>query len=139
VAAPAAETAAFAVLTGSLLMSPMVKFALPFALLLAVRPAEAQLLGSLWETRVTLTRADLDMIQATLAHKIHGKPAGTSASWTDPASGNSGRIKLLQVSDRQGQRCEQIEYRNYPPEKWRPPDHFVLTSCRQPDGSWKLS
>jgi surface antigen len=120
-------------------MSPLVKFVLPFALLLAFQSAEAQLLGGLWETNVTLTRADLDMIRTTLINKIHGNPSGTSAAWSDPASGNSGTIKLLNVSERQGQRCEQIEYRNYPRDKWRPSDRFVLTSCRQPDGSWKLA
>jgi surface antigen len=122
-----------------MLMSPMVKFAVPFALFLAVPPAQAQLLGRLWETNVTLTRADLDMIEAALAHKIQGKPAGTPAAWSDAASGNSGAIKLLKISERNGQRSEQIEYRNYPPEKWRPSDRFALTSCRQPDGVWKLS
>ena len=120
-------------------MPPIMKRALPLALLLAFRPAEAQLMGPLWETNVTLTRADLNMIRATLASKIHGRPAGTSAAWSDPASGNSGTITLLKISERQGQRCEQIEYRNYPRETWRPADIFVLTSCRQPDGTWKLS
>jgi surface antigen len=115
------------------------KFALPLALLLACRPAAAQLMGNLWETNVTLTRADLDLIRATLANQIHGRPAGTSAAWRDPASGNSGKITLLQVSERQGQRCEQIEYRNFPRDSWRPADRFVLTSCRQSDGSWKLA
>jgi surface antigen len=122
-----------------MLMSPIAKFVLPVALLLAFQPAQAQLLGRMWETSVTLTRADLDLIQQTLAQKIHGKPAGTKASWKDPSSGNSGTITLLKVIAQHGQRCEQIKYRNYPPETWRPSDHFVLTSCRQPDGSWKLS
>src|SRR6516225_536293 len=62
-------------------MSPIVKFALPVALLLAFRPAAAQLMGPMWETNVTLTRADLDLIEATLHDKIHGRPAGTSAAW----------------------------------------------------------
>jgi hypothetical protein len=119
-------------------MPPMMKFALPLALFLACGPAWAQFLGPLWETNVTLTRADLGMIRATLAGSIHGRPAGTAASWSDPSSGNSGTITLLKVSERLGQRCEQIEYRNYPRETWRPADIFTLTSCRQPDGTWKL-
>ena len=77
-------------------MPPMMKFALPLALLLACRPATAQLMGNLWETNVTLTRADLDLIRAILANQIHGRPAGTSAAWRDRASGNSGKITLLQ-------------------------------------------
>jgi len=120
-------------------MSPIRIFAFILALLFACPPAEAQLLGRLWETNVTLTRADLDLIRSTLADKIHGRPAGTTAAWRDPSSGNSGTITLLAVTERQGQRCEQIEYRNSPPQTWRPSDRFVLTSCRQPDGTWKLS
>jgi surface antigen len=117
----------------------MVKFVVPLALLVAVQPAAAQLMGPLWETNVTLTRADLDMIRATLAQKIHGHPAGTTARWRDAASGNSGKITLLRVLEQNGERCEVIQYHNYPPQTWRPNDHFTLTSCRQPDGSWKLS
>ena len=94
-------------------MSPIRIFAFILALLFACPPAEAQLLGRLWETNVTLTRADLDLIRSTLADKIHGRPAGTTAAWRDPSSGNSGTITLLAVTERQGQRCEQIEYRNF--------------------------
>ena len=119
-------------------MSRIAKLVVWGALLLATAPAAAQFLGR-WETNVTLTQADLGLIRTTLASKIHGQPAGTSASWRDPASGNSGTITLLNVSERQGQRCEAIEYQNHPRDTWRPSDRFVLTSCRQPDGSWKLS
>jgi surface antigen len=138
-AVPAAAAAALSPMTGSMPMTARVRFLLPFALLLAAAPAAAQLLGPLWETNVTLTRADLDTIRATLAQKIHGHPAGTMARWQDPASGNSGKIRLLKVFEQNGERCEQIEYHNYPRDTWRPADRFVLTSCRQPDGAWKLS
>jgi surface antigen len=120
-------------------MSPMTKFALPLALLVVAGSAHAQLLGPLWETNVTLTRADLDMIETTLAQKIHGKPAGTKAKWSDPSSGNSGTITLVKISELDGQRCEEILYRNRSSEQWMPPDRFELTSCRQPDGAWRLS
>ena len=121
-------------------MSPLMKFAFAIALsLVLLQPAHAQLLGPMWETRVTLTQADLDMIKAALAQQIHNRPAGTSVSWQNTASGNSGAVTLLRIFARQGRRCEQIEYRLNPPEKAKPSDRFVLTSCVQPDGSWKLS
>jgi surface antigen len=126
-------------MTGNIPMTARVRFLLPFALLVAAAPAAAQLLGPLWETNVPLTRADLDMIRATLAEKIHGHPAGTIARWLDPASGNSGKITLLRVFEQDGERCERIQYHNYSPQKWQPNDHFTMTSCRQPDGNWKLS
>jgi hypothetical protein len=120
-------------------MSPMLKFALPIALLLAIEPAHAQMLGLWWDTNVTLTQADLDIIKGDLANQIHNKKLGTTASWSNPASGNSGSITLVKVFARQGQRCEQIDYRMSPPEKTKPSDRYVLTSCMSTDGSWKLS
>ncbi|HWB49111.1 MAG TPA: hypothetical protein VG651_08375 [Stellaceae bacterium] len=120
-------------------MLSRVKYALPFAGLLALQPAHAQVLGLSWETYVTLTQGDLDMIKAGLNTQIHNKQTGTTLSWRNEASGNSGRITLLKSFARAGRRCEQIDYVISPPEKARPSDHYVLTSCVQPDGSWKLS
>ncbi len=87
---------------------------------------------------MTLTQADLDMIKSTLMTRIHNHDAGTRAAWNNPQSGNSGTIALLSVVPRGAQRCEQIEYHNIPPHG-APSDRFVLTSCIQPDGSWRLS
>jgi hypothetical protein len=120
-------------------MSPMLKFAVPIAWALAFHPALAQQPWSWMETNVTLTQADLEMIKSTLAQQIHNRMIGTSASWSNPVSGNSGTVTLLQILARDGQRCEQIEYRMNPPQKAGPSDRFVLTSCRQSDGAWKLS
>lgn len=120
-------------------MRPMLKYALPIALSLAVAPVHALTpLGWSWETYVTLTHDDLDLIKTTLAGQVHGKMPGTAAAWTNRQSGNSGSITLLKTSSRDGRRCELIEYRLMPPSK-TPVDRFVLTSCIQPDGSWKLS
>lgn len=121
-------------------MSSKLKYALPLlALSLTVQPVQAQLLGLLWDTNVTLTRADLDMIKGLLGQQIHDKRPGSSASWKNPESGNSGAVTLLKSFVRQGLRCEEIEYRMSPPERAKPSDRFVLTSCRQADGTWKLS
>ena len=98
-------------MTRSMPLSRVKKFFLPVALFLAVGPAQARLLGPLRETKLTLTRADLHTIETTLVQKIRGKPAGTKANWSDPASGNSGTITLLKISELDGQRCEEILYR----------------------------
>jgi surface antigen len=126
-------------MTGDISMTARMRFLLLLPLVLVAAPAAAQYMGPLWETNVPLTRADLDMIETTLAQQIHGHPAGTTVRWQDPASGNSGKITLLQVFEQSGGRCERIQYHNYSPKKWLPNDHFTLTSCRQPDGSWRLS
>jgi surface antigen len=113
--------------------------ALVFASCLALQPASAQgLMGPMWDTYVTLTRADMDMIRSILSQQIHNKKPGVSASWKNPESGNSGMVTLLNAFARQGSRCERIEYRISPPQG-TPSDRFTLTSCLQQDGSWKLS
>jgi surface antigen len=122
-------------------MSAILRLLLTAALLLSLHPvsARAQMLGPSWETYVTLSQADLDMIKGALGQQIHNQQPGTSASWRNPTSGNSGSVTLLKTFARQGRRCDQIEYRLNPPENAKPSDRFVLTSCMQPDGTWKLS
>lgn len=120
-------------------MRPILKYVLPIALSLAAMPAHALTpLGWSWETYVTLTSGDIDAIKTTLATQVHGRQPGTVATWQNPQSGNSGSITLLNISSRERRRCELIEYRLVPPNR-TPSDRFVLTSCVQPDGTWKLS
>ena len=99
--------------------------------------AQAQLLPT-WESRVTLTQQDLDMIYNAVTTQIHGKPVGTAASWSNPVSQNSGSIKLEKKLVRKGQQCEEISYT----VQSKPPvysEHYHFTSCLQPDGSWKIA
>jgi len=119
------------------MMSTMLKCALPIAFAFAAPPLHAQL-GPAWESYVSLSQGDINMIKTTITGQVHGKKLGTTASWANAKSGNSGSITLLNIWSRDGRRCEQIEYRLVPPTKI-PFDRFVLTSCVQTDGSWKLS
>src|ERR1700730_2260049 len=76
-------------------MSLPAKVLIPFvAGLLLAGAAQAQLLPT-WETHITLTQQDLDMIRNAVTNQVHGKPVGTTADWRNPASGNSGSIKLV--------------------------------------------
>lgn len=119
-------------------MRSIFKLAMLPALALAVLPAHAQMMGLSWETNVVLTQPDLDMIKSTLASKIHGQRQGATATWANATSGNSGSITLLSISSRDGRRCEQIDYRMSAANRTAT-DHYVLTSCKQADGTWKLS
>jgi surface antigen len=91
-----------------------------------------------WESQISLTRQDFDMIDSALKNRIHGKPVGTTASWSNPTSGNSGSIKLIKKLVLNRQKCEDLEYTN----RSGPPihiEHLHFTSCLQPDGTWKLA
>lgn len=107
--------------------------------LLASLPARGQLLGLGFESRITLNRQDLDLIHQTVDRKIHGKPAGTSASWSNPDSQNHGTIKLLRKYGANGRHCEAVQYTLATTKMAVSPEHYVLNSCLQPDGTWKIS
>ena len=57
-------------------------------------PAQAQLMfGPTWESNITLTQGDLDLIHRAVDTEVHGKPVGTTASWGNPETGNAGKKK----------------------------------------------
>lgn len=120
-------------------MSLPVKALVPFvAGLMIAAAAQAQLLPT-WETHITLTQQDLDMIRNAVTNQVHGKPVGTTASWSNPASGNSGSVRLVKKLVRKNQQCEDIEYavRSGGPPGYT--EHYHFTSCLQPDGTWKIA
>jgi len=105
---------------------------------LAGSAAQAQLLGPSFESNITLTQQDLEMIRATVNQQIHGKPVGTTASWNNPSSKNSGTLKLLKKFTARNMRCETIGYTLATTASNVTPEHYELNSCLQPDGSWKI-
>lgn len=114
------------------------KVLVPLCVTLMIATAQAQLLPT-WETQIVLTRQDLAMIHAAVTEKVHGKPIGTTAFWNDPASANSGGIRLVKKLVQQHQQCEEIEYtiRSAGPPTYT--EHYHFTSCLQPDGTWKIA
>jgi surface antigen len=74
-----------------------------------------------------------------VTNQVHGKPAGTTATWSNPVSGNSGTIRLVKKLARKNQQCEEIEYtvRSKGPPTYT--EHYPFTSCLQPDGNWKIA
>jgi surface antigen len=102
-------------------------------------PAQAQLLlGPVWESNITLTQDDLDLIHRTVDTQIHGKPVGTTASWSNPNTGNAGTIKLVRKFRKGNLRCEQVAYTVTTTKKAVEPEHYVFNSCLTPEG-WKIA
>lgn len=106
---------------------------------LACASAQAQLLGPNWESNIVLKQDDIEMIHHTVDQQIHGKAAGTTASWSNSNTGNSGTIKLLKKFTSGNRRCEQVEYMLKTTTRAVSPEHYVFNSCLQPDGTWKIS
>ena len=112
---------------------------LVFVVAALVSPAaQAQLLGPGFESNISLTREDLDMMRQTVTQQIHGKSVGATASWSNPGSKNSGTIKLLKKFTAKNMRCEEIGYTLATTASNVSPEHYVLDSCLQPDGNWKI-
>jgi surface antigen len=120
-------------------MSPSLKVVIPSVagFMIAVS-AQAQLLLT-WESHIILSQQDLDMIHGAVTNQVHGKTAGTAAPWSNPASGNSGPIRLVKKLARQNQQCEDIEYTVRSGGRPIYTEHYRLTSCLQPDGTWKIA
>jgi surface antigen len=100
--------------------------------------AQAQFLGLGFESNITLTQQDLDMIRQTVNRQIHGKPVGATASWNNLGSRNSGTIRLLKKFPARNMHCEEIGYTLMTTARAVSPEHYTLDSCLQPDGSWKI-
>jgi surface antigen len=105
---------------------------------LASPAAQAQFMGSGFESNISLTQQDLDLIRQTVNQQIHRKPVGVTASWSNPSSQNSGTIKLLKKFSSRNMRCEEIGYTLKTTAMDVSPEHYTLDSCLQPDGSWKI-
>jgi surface antigen len=119
-------------------MSWPIKALLPFVAGISIAGvAQAQLLPT-WETQITLTQQDLDMMHGAVTNKVPGKPVGTTANWSNPASGNSGSVKLVKKPPRKNQQCEEIAYTVRSGGTPVYTGHYHFISCLQLDGTWKI-
>ena len=105
---------------------------------LAGTSVQAQYLPG-WESQISLTKQDFDMMDNAVKNGIHGKPVGSIAKWSNPTSGNSGSIKLIKKLVLNKQKCEELAYTNRSSGTAIHTEHLHFTSCLQPDGTWKLA
>ena len=120
-------------------MSIPIKPLVLFVAALASAAAQAQLLGLGFESNVTLTQDDLDMIHRAVTQQIHERSVGTTATWSNPNSKNSGTIRLLKKFTARTMRCETLGYTLMTTAvAGASPEHYELNSCLQPDGTWKI-
>lgn len=105
---------------------------------LVTAPAQAQILGWAWESNIELNQDDVNMIHQTVDQQVHGKAVGATGSWSNPASGNSGTIKLLKKYRSRNMQCERIQYTFQTTKRKVRPEHYVLNSCLTPEG-WRIA
>jgi surface antigen len=120
-------------------MSMPVKAIILVVALIVSLPAGAQLLGLGLESNIELTKRDLAIIHSTVDDQVHGRTVGTSASWTNPESGNYGTITLVKKFVVNGLPCESVGYAVATKRMAVSPEHYMLNSCRLPDGRWRIT
>ncbi|MBV8652498.1 MAG: hypothetical protein JO255_13615 [Alphaproteobacteria bacterium] len=87
----------------------------------------------------SLTQSDLAIMRKLVREGLTGKPDGTTLSWSNPESQNSGTVQLLQTFPSQGRDCRRVQYVVKPgPNDEADVDSYVLTNCRLADGKWRL-
>lgn len=62
---------------------------------------------------------------------------GTTQSWSNSASGNSGTITLVKIHDYRGMPCRTLEHRVRINERTEPAV-FRIDRCRTQAGEWKI-
>jgi surface antigen len=100
----------------------------------AAAPAEAvqKWLGFL----PPLTDEDMALAQNAAREGMAGQPEGTKLEWSNPESGNSGTVTLLQRYEVDQRECRKLEHGlKIKGESDR--RIYIVTICLQPDGSWK--
>ncbi|MFQ5959549.1 MAG: RT0821/Lpp0805 family surface protein [Alphaproteobacteria bacterium] len=96
------------------------------------------LLGGLLGNEVgrSLDKADQAYVARTAQYSLESAPVGTTSTWTNPDSGNSGSFTPTRTYEAaQGQYCR--EYQTTVTVGGATEEAYG-TACRQPDGSWKV-
>ncbi len=115
---------------------------LPLAVLPALLPAEAvaQYGRTFWNDP-KLSTEDTAIIRKLVREDLTGKPNGTTLSWSNPESENSGTVTLIDSFASSGRDCRRVRYIVEPGPKqasFARTANYVLTNCRLPDGTWKI-
>jgi hypothetical protein len=111
------------------------------ALLLLVPAEGSAQYGRTFRSAPKLASSDIEIVRHLVREELTGKPKGTTLSWSNPKTEKSGTVTLLDSFASAGRDCRRVRYVINPgPQQRTPirPARYVLTSCRLPDGSWKL-
>jgi surface antigen len=111
------------------------------ALLLLAPVAGFAQYGTTFRSSPKLTSTDIAMIRKLVRQELTGKPNGTTLSWRNPESENSGTVTLIDSFPSRGRDCRRVRYVVNPGPKqasFARSATYVLTNCRLPDGTWQI-
>ena len=96
------------------------------------------LLGALAGSEIgkSLDRADMAYLRQTQQKALETVPTGSSTSWVNPDSGNSGQITPRRTYQKaSGTYCREFQQTV---TVCGNTESAYGTACRQPDGTWKI-
>lgn len=79
---------------------------------------------------------DWDMAKEAARKALNESKTGDTVSWSNPDSGNSGELKVIDVSEQKGQSCKTLQIIN---RARNLEGKGAYLFCRQPEGTWQLS
>jgi hypothetical protein len=86
-----------------------------------------------------LTNADVDMLFAT-AGQVNSKDpihVGDTEAWSNPTSGNSGKVTVTRLFESDGLTCHTLRY-DVAYRAQRPPRTYSTDWCKTKAGEWKI-
>jgi len=84
-----------------------------------------------------LSAGDLELLTTTADRLYEAGRLGAVETWSNPESGNSGTVEILEVFEREGLPCRRVEH-VVKIDRDPVPKRLILASCRVPDGRWLL-
>ena len=86
-----------------------------------------------------LTKADVGMLSTTtgLVNKKEPVKVGDTEDWSNPASGNSGRVTVTRLFHSNGMECHGLRY-DFTFRASNAPRTYNVDWCRTKTGEWKI-
>lgn len=124
-------------------MAPMPPIVAAVAMTLLILPQNgfAQLGRPQFRSMPKLTQTDVRIARKLVREDLATHPPGTTLSWSNPESSNSGTVTLVARFVSRGRECLRVKYGISPGIKANAnekPNSYLLNSCRNADGSWQL-
>lgn len=86
-----------------------------------------------------LTERDRALARETSQERLADAPEGTTLSWYNPESGNSGTVTLVRRFERQGRECHENRHDiSFTDGAARRQQQWTITICRQENGRWAM-
>jgi len=101
-------------------------------------PAQAQL-SPFKRSGFELSEEDLELLGAA-AQKLYldeSVPVGTVETWSNPASGNTGSVQLIDTFEHKGLPCRRLQH-DIKVKDVADPFRYIFDRCKVASGEWKL-